>query len=60
MSKTTLYRIAQAIHQPSPDHREERRKAIWAETAKAKELWDMERRLFDLDSWEEGDDSIIF
>lgn len=58
MTKRTLFHIAQAIHQPSPDHREERRKAIWAEATPLTE--DTMRRLFDLDSWEEGDDAIIF
>ena len=60
MSKTTLYRIAQAIHQPQPDHREEWRKAGWAAVANSKDMWEMERRLFDLDHWEEGDDAIAF
>lgn len=58
MSKTTLYRIAQANHQTQPDHLEERRRSIWAEATELTE--DNLRRIFDLDSWHEGDDSITF
>ena len=61
MTKRTLWKIAQAAHQTQPDHREETRRALWAEAiAAAHTAAEYRRWLFDEGSWEEGDDAIVF
>ena len=60
MSKANLFRIAQVIHKPQPDHLQEIRRRIWEQTALAPITEDEHRRLFDEGHWEEGDDAIVF
>ena len=61
MSKSTLWRIAEATHQTQPDHREEARQALWKHAAAAaRNAAEFRRWLLDEGPWEEGDDAIIF
>jgi hypothetical protein len=61
MTKRILFHIAASAHQAQPDHREESRRALWAEAiAAARNAKEFRRWLLDEGSWEEGDDAIIF